>query len=216
VATRLRVVQGFFSFLHDQGYIFQSPIRHPRHHILVPQDLPRPMAEDEVSALFRVIDALRDRTMFLLMLRCGLRVGEVSSLPWSAIDLGQGTVRINNSKGHVDRVVYLAPDVAKALQQWQRHQAAATQYVFPNRGASLTAQRGPVEKTQPMHDGVAGAVGETPFLMEHVEIALHVARRQGVRTPFVISGEVADRPEIGPLGGGDQPSYGHILDHALL
>jgi site-specific recombinase XerD len=140
IATRLRVVQGFFGFLRDQGFIAQSPIRHPRHHILVPQDLPRPMGEDEVVAFFRVIDALRDRTMFLLMLRCGLRVGEVSRLPWSAIDLAQGTVRIDNGKGHVDRVVYLAPDVAKALRQWQRHQAAAA-YVFPSRGSSLTARQ---------------------------------------------------------------------------
>ena len=68
VATRLRVLQGFFAFLHDQGDIAQSPIRFPRHHILVPQDLPRPMAEDEVVAFFRVIDAVRDRTMFLLEL----------------------------------------------------------------------------------------------------------------------------------------------------
>src|SRR6266849_7383545 len=141
VATRLRLLQGFFAFLRDRGSLAQSPIRHPRHHILVPQDLPRPMAEDEVVAFFRVIDALRDRTMFLLMLRCGLRVGEVSSLPWSAVDLGQGTVRINNSKGHVDRVVYLAPDVAKALRQWQGHQAAAAHYVFPSRGTSLTARQ---------------------------------------------------------------------------
>jgi integrase/recombinase XerD len=141
VATRLRVMQGLFRFLRDQGYIPQSPIRYPRHHILVPQDLPRPMAEDEVVAFFRVIDALRDRTMFLLMLRCGLRVGEVSSLPWSAIDLEQGTVRIDNSKGHVDRIVYLAPDVAKALRQWQGHQAAAARFVFPSRGASLTARQ---------------------------------------------------------------------------
>src|SRR5215813_5494006 len=141
VATRLRVVQGLFRFLRDQGYVPQSPIRYPRHHILVPQDLPRPMAEEEVIALFRVIDALRDRTIFLLMLRCGLRVGEVSSLPWAAIDLGQGTVRIDNSKGHVDRVVYLAPDVAKALRQWQGHQIAAAPYVFPSRGTSLTARQ---------------------------------------------------------------------------
>src|SRR4029450_11152614 len=75
-----------------------------------------------------------------------------------------------------------------------------------------SAQRGSVEKTQPMHDGIAGAVGEAPFLMEHAEIALNVARRQGVRTPFVVGGEVADRPEIGPLGGGDESSYSHILD----
>src|SRR5215471_8476125 len=133
VATRLRLLQGFFAFLHDQGAIAQSPIRLPRHHILIPQDLPRPMADDEVVACFRVIDTVRDRTMFLLMLRCGLRVSEVSGLVWSALDFVQGTVRIDNSKGHVDRVVYLAPDVAKALRQWQRLQGAPAAYVFPSR-----------------------------------------------------------------------------------
>jgi len=107
VATRLRGLQGFFAFLHEQGTIAQSPIRLPRHHILVPQDLPRPMADDEVVAFFRVIDAVRDRTMFFLMLRCGLRVSEVSRLAWSALDFAQGTVRIDHSKGQVDRVVYL-------------------------------------------------------------------------------------------------------------
>ena len=146
VATRLRVMQGFFTFLRDQGSIAQSPIRLPRHHILVPQGLPRPMAEDEVVAFFRVIDALRDRTMFLLMLRCGLRVSEVGNLPWSALDFAQGTVRIDHSKGQVDRVVYLAPDVAKALRQWPRLQAAAAPYVFPSRmtrkgGLPLTARQ---------------------------------------------------------------------------
>jgi integrase len=133
VATRLRVLQGFFAFLHEQGAIAQSPIRFPRHHILVPQDLPRPMADDEVVAFFRVIDAVRDRTMFLLMLRCGLRVSEVSSLAWSALDFAQGTVRIDHSKGQVDRVVYLAPDVTKALRQWQRLQGTRLRYVFPSR-----------------------------------------------------------------------------------
>jgi integrase len=125
IATRLRVVQGFFAFLRDQGDVPQSPIRRPRHHILVPEELPRPMAEDEVIAFLRVIDALRDRTMFLLMLRCGLRVGDVSRLRWSALDLAQGTVRSENSKGHVDRVVSLSSDVANALGQWQGLQTAA-------------------------------------------------------------------------------------------
>ena len=133
VATRLRVMQGFFAFLCDQGAISQSPIRLPRHAILVPLDLPRPMAEEEVIAFFRVIDVLRDRTMFLLMLRCGLRVSEVSHLSWAALDLAQGTLRIDHSKGQVDRVVYLAPDVAKDLRQWHRLQAAEARYVFPSR-----------------------------------------------------------------------------------
>jgi hypothetical protein len=67
-----------------------------------------------------------------------------------------------------------------------------------------------------MHDGIAGAVGEAPFLMEHDEIALNIARRQSVRTAFVIDSEVADCPEISPLGGEDEPTDGHVLDHALL
>jgi site-specific recombinase XerD len=107
---------------------------------MVPQDLPRPRAEEEVSAFFQGINALRDRAMFLLMLRCGLRVGEVSRLPWSAIDLTQGTVRIDHSKGHVDRAVSMSSDVAKALRQWHRLQAAEACDVFPSR---LTREGGP-------------------------------------------------------------------------
>ena len=135
IVTYRHGLQGFLGFLRDQGVLAQSPIQLPRHQILVPARLPRPMAEAEVVAFFRVIDALEDRTMFLLMLRCGLRVSEVSGVRWSAIDLGQGTLRVDNSKGQVDRVVYLAPDVATALRQWQRLQTTAASYVFPSRMA---------------------------------------------------------------------------------
>jgi site-specific recombinase XerD len=131
IVTCRRGMQGFFVFLRDQGILAQSPIQLPRHQILVPTRLPRPMAEAEVVMFFRVIDALQDRTMFLLMLRCGLRVSEVSNLLWAAIDMAQGTLRVNNSKGQVDRVVYLSPEVATALQQWHGLQAAAG-YVFPS------------------------------------------------------------------------------------
>jgi integrase len=58
--------------------------------------------------------------MFLLMLRCGLRVGEVSALTWSTIDGEVRSIRIDNGKGQVDRVVYYSPDVEHALRQWRR------------------------------------------------------------------------------------------------
>jgi hypothetical protein len=67
-----------------------------------------------------------------------------------------------------------------------------------------------------MHNGIAGAIGEAPFLMEPEEIALNIACRQGVRAPLVIGGEVSDRSEIDPLGGGDEPTDGHVFDHTLL
>jgi site-specific recombinase XerD len=132
VVTCRRGLQGFFLFLRDQGILAQSPIQLPRHQILVPAQLPRPMTEADVVAFFRVIDRLEDRTMFLLMLRCGLRVSEVSHVRWAAIDMAQGTLRVNNSKGQLDRVVYLSPDVASALRQWHGLQAATADYVFPS------------------------------------------------------------------------------------
>jgi integrase/recombinase XerD len=171
IATRLRVVQGVFAFLRDQGDVPQSPIRLPRHSILLPQALPRPMAEDEVIAFFRVIDALRDRTMFLLMRRCGLRVGEGSSRLWSAIDLAQGTVRIENSTGHVDRVVYLSPDVAKALRQGPGLQTAAAPYVCPSRVprtglAALTARQ--IRNLMTRYLTLAGSTkADSPHALRH-------------------------------------------------
>ena len=131
IVTCRRGLQGFFVFLCDQGVLAQSPIQLPRHQILVPTRLPRPMAEAEVVAFFRVIDTLEDRTMFLLMLRCGLRVSEVSHVRWAAIDMAQGTLRVNTSKGQVDRVVYLSPDVATALRQWHGLQVGGGRLCLP-------------------------------------------------------------------------------------
>jgi integrase/recombinase XerD len=132
LVTCRRGLQGFFLFLCTHGVLAQSPIQLPRHQILVPTRLPKPMAEAEVVACFRVIDAWQDRTMFLFMLRCGLRVSEVSRLRWAALDMPQGTLRVNNSQGQVDRVVYLSPDVATALRQWHGLQSEAAGYVFPS------------------------------------------------------------------------------------
>ena len=104
------------------------------------------MTDDDVVALFRVIDRLRDRLLFLLMLRCGLRASEARTLPWAAIDWEQGTLRIDNSKGAVDRVVYFSTDVEATLRQWHGVQEPDTHFVFPSplrayKGAPLSRVR---------------------------------------------------------------------------
>lgn len=63
------------------------------------------MAEEDLIRFFQVIDSRRDRTMVLRMLRCGLRVGEVSALTWPAMQAQAGSIRIDNGTGQVDRVV---------------------------------------------------------------------------------------------------------------
>src|SRR5438105_9193403 len=132
IHTTLSVVRRFCTFLQEHGLLAHQPIHPRRHAVLLPQMLPRPMAEEDLIRFFQVIDVLRDRTMFLLMLRCGLRVGEVASLPWSAIDWAQGTIRVDNSKGRVDRVVYVSPDLEKVLRQWRRAQWPPMPVLFPS------------------------------------------------------------------------------------
>jgi integrase/recombinase XerD len=132
IHTMLSVVRRFCTFLQEHGLLAHQPIHPRRHAVLLPQMLPRPMAEEDLIRFFQVIDVLRDRTMFLLMLRCGLRVGEVASLPWSAIDWTQGTIRVDNSKGRVDRVVYVSPDLEKVLRQWRRAQWPPMPVLFPS------------------------------------------------------------------------------------
>jgi integrase/recombinase XerD len=132
INTILKCLHRFFAFLQDHGWITQQPINWRRHQVLVPHTLPKPMPEDDLLRLFRVIDRLRDRTMFLLMLRCGLRVGEVSALTWPAINFGAESLRINNGKGQVDRMVYYSADVAQALRHWRRWQPLEATYLFPS------------------------------------------------------------------------------------
>jgi integrase/recombinase XerD len=132
INTKLSILGEFFEFLRTDGLMTQQPILRRRHRLLTPTTLPKPMTDTDLAAFFKVIDSVRDRLIFLLMLRCGLRVSEVCALTWDAIDFTDGTARINNGKGHVDRIIYFSPDVAHALKTWQAHQPTDT-WLFPSR-----------------------------------------------------------------------------------
>ncbi len=132
IHVALGTLRQVFAFLIDEGHLIRQPIRRHRHHIILPQHLPRPMAEADIVAFFHVIDAVRDRFMFLLMLRCGLRVREVQHLTWAVVNSEAGSIRIDNAKGQVDRVVYYTPDVEHALRQWHGLQIGDAHYVFPS------------------------------------------------------------------------------------
>ena len=107
-----------FSFLVDQGQLSSNPIHPPKHRLMMPRLLPKPMASRHVQGFFSHISRPDDRAMFLLMLRCGLRVGEVARLRLEAFDFEHHTVRIDDGKGGIDRVGYLSQDVEAALQAW--------------------------------------------------------------------------------------------------
>jgi integrase/recombinase XerD len=132
INLKLSLLSEFFEFLRQDGLMTQQPIFRRRHRLLTPTTLPKPMEETDLVAFFKVVDSVRDRLIFLLMLRCGLRVSEVCALTWDAIDFNDGTARINNGKGQVDRIVYFSPDVEQALKTWQAYKDP-DKYLFPSR-----------------------------------------------------------------------------------
>jgi len=131
INTKVSLLAGFFEYLREEGAMAQQPVLRRRHRLLTPTVLPKPIPDADLAAFFQVIDSVRDRLIFLFMLRCGLRVSEVCALAWDALDIDAETVRINQGKGQVDRIVYLSPDVKRALAVWRAHHTPGV-YLFPS------------------------------------------------------------------------------------
>jgi site-specific recombinase XerD len=114
----LNSIRGFYEYLIEEE---QVPITHPvkrGYSLRLSRPLPRYLRDEDVPRLFKVISSKRDRTMFMLMLRCGLRVEEVSKLTIAALDLPRSQLFVYEGKGVKDRVVYLSNDAYKILVQY--------------------------------------------------------------------------------------------------
>ncbi len=123
INRRLAALRGFYLFLQfSQEQSPKNPVLPRRHYIHPSFRLPRDVQDKDLEKLFAVIHNPRDRAMFLLMLRCGLRVGEVRniSLPDLYLDPSPGSLpRLwLRGKGSKERVAYLSHQSLAALQKW--------------------------------------------------------------------------------------------------
>jgi len=86
----------------------------------MPKPLPQHLRDEEVKVLFDAISNPRDRAMFKVMLRCGLRVEEVANLHVYDLDLNRNRIFVRNGKGGKDRVVYVSGDAYEAIVDYLR------------------------------------------------------------------------------------------------
>jgi integrase len=145
-------LQGFLRFLADRDrpvcerMLAVTPLDTPDP---LPRDVPAPQlrqlqeeiqveaAATETSARYK---GVLDWTWFLLMLHSGLRTGEIRRLCLDDIDLENRQVRIRQSKGLQDRVVYLSPACVEALQAYLAIRGpAVTEHVFIHRHRPLSS-----------------------------------------------------------------------------
>jgi site-specific recombinase XerD len=120
INCHLDSIRGFYHYLNDEE---QVPISNPvkrGYTLRLSRPLPRHLRDEEVIKFFEVIKSARDRAIFKLMLRCGLRVEEVANLTLSAIDLKHRRIIVHSGKGAKDRVVYISNDAHDAIVQYLR------------------------------------------------------------------------------------------------
>ncbi len=113
-------IHAFYEYLiEDERMPLINPVR-KNYRLRLPRPLPKHLRDEQVATLFKEINDARDRAMFTLMLRCGLRVEEVSRLTVDAIEYRRRQLYVFNGKGSKDRVVYLSDDALSALQSYMQ------------------------------------------------------------------------------------------------
>jgi site-specific recombinase XerD len=116
INRRLHALKHFFDYLvMERQTLATHPVK-PSHLLRQGRPLPKKLSQDQVRTLFTQITNPLDHALYLLILRCGLRVSEVARLRRSDLDWEQQSLRIDQGKGRKDRVVYVSADALAALR----------------------------------------------------------------------------------------------------
>jgi site-specific recombinase XerD len=121
---RVAALKVFFDFCADeieQGDRL-NPVQPSRHAPRRAERLPRDLPDELVERLWMLINHPRDQVWFMLMLRAGLRVGEVVALTRgdilaAATPTSPARLRVLG-KGRKERTVYLTADAYAVLERW--------------------------------------------------------------------------------------------------
>jgi len=151
INRRLTAIHTFYDFLDvETDDAPPNPVIPKRHYIPRGRHLPRDVEDADLDRLFEAVaaapSAIRDRAMFLLMLRCGLRVGEVHNLSQGDLYLGPTSASLPrlwlHGKNGSQRVVYLSSQALDALQAWldERPQVEDDAVFLNHRGHRITTR----------------------------------------------------------------------------
>jgi site-specific recombinase XerD len=141
VNCHVNAIRQFYHYLREEeGMAIPNPIR-KNHFQKMSRPLPRHLRDEQVEVLLHAVKGQRDRAMFMLMLRCGLRVEEVANLTIGVIDVTRRRILIEDGKGAKDRIVYMSNDALYALAAYMRvRPASRTRKIFLAEKGPCTGQ----------------------------------------------------------------------------
>ena len=138
IRTRLVGILSFLRYWAEEG-IVSHEVFYRRIRLQMPERLPRAMETEDVQRLLSAIDHTRDRAIILVLLRTGMRIGELLSTRMGDIHLKERRIEIyEGEKNRLGRVVYLSDDAVCALEAWFQERIQWQEYVFYGRGRMST------------------------------------------------------------------------------
>ena len=118
VRLRLATLKAFLRFMVEKGDLSEGVFPW-KLTIKMPETLPRAMDPDDVDKLLALEGSVRDCAMILLLLRTGMRIGELLRTRVSDVNTEEQKVLIyEGEKNQRGRVVYFSDDAKEALQAW--------------------------------------------------------------------------------------------------
>jgi len=128
--TRLKQLRAFMRFLIDQEIISEHVLKR-KIKLKVPDYLPRAIAPGDIRKLLGVIEKTRDRALVLVLLRTGMRIGELLGLKMIDLDVREKKIHIyEGEKNCLGRVVYFSDDALMALKLWLSKRKPGKEYLF--------------------------------------------------------------------------------------
>jgi site-specific recombinase XerD len=120
INCHLACIRVFYEYLyHEEALKVRNPIKKGSA-LRMSKPLPKHLRDDQVFSLFNAIKKHRDRAIFKIMLRSGLRVEELAALNLADLDLKRSRIFVHQGKGGKGRVVYMSNDARKAIIQYLR------------------------------------------------------------------------------------------------
>jgi integrase/recombinase XerD len=118
IRTSLMSVQAFLRHLVEEGLV-STDVFGRRIRLQLPERLPRAMDPDDLQKLLSIIEGSRDRAMILVLLRTGMRIGELLNVKVMDVHLKERRIEIYEAeKNRLGRVVYVSDDALIVLKSW--------------------------------------------------------------------------------------------------
>ena len=169
VKTRLACIVAFLHYLIEQDRIPNTSVR-KRIRVKLPETLPRAMNPQDVKKLLSFIDHTRDRALFLLLLRTGIRIGEALALTMNDIDLSDRKVHVfQGEKNDMGRVVYMSNDAVFCLKRWFKWRDPEKVLVFYGKGdAPLSYSTARIHFAKYVEEAGLAGKGYTVHCLRHI------------------------------------------------